>query len=96
MAFNQTNKPTTPCVCTYRTATTEEQVATVKLQKQWKGYWVRKIRAARQPGSEENAKVASNLQKCWALIEQAMDPASPEHPGLFLFRLARTGVSLRL
>ncbi|WAR07044.1 ADGB-like protein [Mya arenaria] len=69
-----------------RQPTTEEQVATVKLQKQWKGYWVRKIRAARTGGSDENAKVAANLQKCWTLLEQAMEPSSPEHPGLFLFR----------
>ncbi|XP_052244735.1 androglobin-like isoform X7 [Dreissena polymorpha] len=69
-----------------RQATTEEQVATVKLQKQWKGYWVRKIRAARQPGSEENLKVQQNLQKCWAIIEQNLDPGNPDHPGLFLFR----------
>ncbi|KAH3725435.1 hypothetical protein DPMN_051268, partial [Dreissena polymorpha] len=68
-----------------RQATTEEQVATVKLQKQWKGYWVRKIRAARQPGSEENLKVQQNLQKCWAIIEQNLDPGNPDHPGLFLF-----------
>ncbi|XP_060593126.1 androglobin-like isoform X19 [Ruditapes philippinarum] len=69
-----------------RQATTEEQVATVKLQKQWKGYWVRKIRAARTPGSEENQKVLQNLQKCWAIIEQNLDPNNPDHPGLFLFR----------
>ncbi|XP_053396619.1 androglobin-like isoform X26 [Mercenaria mercenaria] len=69
-----------------RQATTEEQVATVKLQKQWKGYWVRKIRAARTPGSDENQKVLQNLQKCWAIIEQNLDPSNPDHPGLFLFR----------
>ncbi|KAL4233261.1 hypothetical protein ACF0H5_007945 [Mactra antiquata] len=70
-----------------RQPTTEEQVATVKLQKQWKGYWVRKIRAARQSGSDENIKVSQNLQKCWSLIEQNLDAGNPEHPGLYLLRL---------
>ena len=70
----------------FRQATTEEQIATVKLQKQWKGYWVRKIRAARTPGSEENLKVVQNLQKCWAVMEPNLDISNPDHPGLYLFR----------
>ncbi|KAL3881172.1 hypothetical protein ACJMK2_027629 [Sinanodonta woodiana] len=69
-----------------REPTTEMHVATVKLQKQWKGYWVRKIKIARTPGTEENLKVQQNLQKCWQVIEQNLDPTSPEHPGLYLFR----------
>ena len=58
----------------------------MKLQKQWKGYWVRKIRSARSPGSEENNKVMTNLQKCWSVIESHLDPTNPDHPGLYLFR----------
>ena len=43
-------------------------------------------------GSEENLKVSQNLLKCWSIIEQNLDPNSPDHPGLYLFRLVTTGL----
>ncbi len=64
-----------------REITADEHVAAIKIQKGWKGYWVRKIRAARVPGSEENAKVQEQLQKAWAVIEP-----NAENIGLTVFR----------
>ncbi|KAJ8315589.1 hypothetical protein KUTeg_007739 [Tegillarca granosa] len=62
-----------------REPTNEELVSAVKLQKSWRGYWVRKIKAARTPGTEENLKVMEILQKCWTILE-----ANAESNGLFL------------
>ena len=64
-----------------REITPEEHVAAVKVQKGWRGYWVRKIKAARTPGSEENTKAHEQLLKAWAVIEP-----QAELNGLILFR----------
>ncbi|ESO89380.1 hypothetical protein LOTGIDRAFT_229226 [Lottia gigantea] len=68
-------------IWTNREATTDEQVATVKMQKVWRAHWVRKLAEARRTGTEENAKAYEQLQKSWSVIEQNM-----EENGLFLFR----------
>ncbi|KAK7107723.1 hypothetical protein V1264_015593 [Littorina saxatilis] len=65
----------------YMEPTPEEHVAAVKIQKVWRGFWVRKVKQARTPGTEENVKAQENLQKSWAVIE----PAAEEN-GLFLCR----------
>ncbi|XP_048766494.2 androglobin-like isoform X7 [Ostrea edulis] len=64
-----------------REPTPFEHTSAVKIQKNWKAFYVRKITQARVQGSEENTKVAENLQKCWNII----DP-NAEQNGLFLFR----------
>ncbi|XP_061176714.1 androglobin-like isoform X2 [Saccostrea echinata] len=64
-----------------REPTPFEHTSAVKIQKSWKAYYVRKITQARTQGSEENIKVAENLQKCWNIIEP-----NAEQNGLFLFR----------
>ena len=39
------------CLCgTFREPTPEEHVAAVKIQKVWRGFWVRKVKQARTPG----------------------------------------------
>ncbi|XP_059171472.1 androglobin-like isoform X6 [Physella acuta] len=65
----------------YKEPTLEEQVASVKIQKTWRGFLVRKIREARKAGTEENSKVYDTLSKCWPFIE-----ANAEENGLFLLR----------
>ncbi|XP_041351984.1 androglobin-like isoform X2 [Gigantopelta aegis] len=64
-----------------REISTEEHVAAVKIQKAWRGAWVRKIKAARIPGTDENIKVVEQLQKAWAILE-----TNAEETGLYLFR----------
>ena len=64
-----------------REITPDEHAAAMKIQKGWKGYWVRKIKQARAPGSEENLKVQEQLQKAWAVIEP-----NAEQIGLTVFR----------
>ncbi|XP_035827266.1 androglobin [Aplysia californica] len=64
-----------------REASVEEQIQTVKIQKVWRGYYVRKMKAARTPGTEENLKVAENLTKSWSQIE-----STAEENGLVLLR----------
>ncbi|KAK3097303.1 hypothetical protein FSP39_008511 [Pinctada imbricata] len=58
-----------------------EQMSAVKIQKNWKGFYVRKIEQARTPGTPENVKVMEALQKSWSVLEQ-----NTEQSGLFLFR----------
>ncbi|KAL8581512.1 hypothetical protein ACOMHN_042905 [Nucella lapillus] len=65
----------------YMEPTPEEHVAAVKIQKVWRGYWVRKVKQARTPGTEENLKAQENLMKSWAAIEP-----NAEENGLVLFR----------
>ncbi|XP_076467316.1 androglobin-like isoform X4 [Babylonia areolata] len=65
----------------YMDPTPEEHVAAVKIQKAWRGYWVRKVKQARTPGTEENVKAQENLTKSWAVIEP-----NAEENGLILFR----------
>nr|XP_022294383.1 androglobin-like isoform X13 [Crassostrea virginica] len=64
-----------------REPTPFEHTSAVKIQKNWKAFYVRKITQARTQGTEENTKVAENLQKCWNHIEP-----NAEQNGLFLFR----------
>ncbi|XP_022294386.2 androglobin-like isoform X15 [Crassostrea virginica] len=64
-----------------REPTPFEHTSAVKIQKNWKAFYVRKITQARMQGTEENTKVAENLQKCWNHIEP-----NAEQNGLFLFR----------
>lgn len=64
-----------------REPTPFEHTSAVKIQKNWKAFYVRKITQARTQGTEENVKVAENLQKCWNVIEP-----NAEQNGLFLFR----------
>ncbi|CAE1312319.1 unnamed protein product [Acanthosepion pharaonis] len=59
----------------------EDHIAAVKLQKCWRGGFVRKIRNARKHGSEENLKVWDIMKKFWAQIELNI-----EEIGLDLFR----------
>lgn len=66
----------------HREITPDEHVAAVKLQKQWRGFYVRKVKNSRAPGTEENVKVQEVLQKAWSVIE----PNAEQH-GLTLFRL---------
>ncbi|GFS08052.1 androglobin-like [Elysia marginata] len=64
-----------------REATLDEQIAAVKIQKAWRGYYVQKIKRARTPGTEENTKAQESLNRCWPLIESAT-----EDNGLALLR----------
>ncbi|XP_077977911.1 androglobin-like isoform X2 [Glandiceps talaboti] len=64
-----------------REATEEEIAAATRVQKHWRGYYVRKIRQAREPGTEENSLAKEQLVKSWALIEQNW-----EQHALTLFR----------
>ncbi|XP_074663197.1 androglobin-like [Tubulanus polymorphus] len=64
-----------------REPTPEEHVASVKIQRLWRGYYVRKIRSSRTPGTEDNLKVQETLLKAWAVLEQQSD-----QNGLALFR----------
>ncbi|KAK3803170.1 hypothetical protein RRG08_067346 [Elysia crispata] len=64
-----------------REATLEEQIAAVKIQKSWRGYYVQKIKRARTPGTEENSKVQESLNRCWPIVESSM-----EENGLALLR----------
>ncbi|XP_013419771.1 androglobin-like [Lingula anatina] len=64
-----------------REPTPEEHVATIKLQKGWRGCYVRKIRNARMSGTEDHQKVLEQLQKAWTILEPNM-----EQHGLNLFR----------
>ncbi|KAH9519394.1 hypothetical protein Btru_075440, partial [Bulinus truncatus] len=66
---------------TNRQPSVDEMIATVKIQKVWRGYFVRKLKNARVGGSELNAKVFETLVKCLPLIE-----SSAEENGLFLLR----------
>ena len=62
-------------------------MAAVKIQKGWRGYWVRKIKMARMPGSEENAKTHEQLMKAWGVIEP-----QAEQNGLYLFRFVYSAI----
>ncbi|CAG2214037.1 Androglobin [Mytilus edulis] len=64
-----------------REMTPDEQIALVKIQRNWRGSWVRKMTQARTPGTEVNKKVSETLQKSWAVLEQ-----NAEQYGLSLFR----------
>ncbi|CAC5378199.1 Androglobin [Mytilus coruscus] len=64
-----------------REMTPDEQIALVKIQRNWRGSWVRKMTQARTPGTEVNKKVTETLQKSWAILEQ-----NAEQYGLSLFR----------
>ncbi|BFZ09751.1 hypothetical protein BsWGS_12792 [Bradybaena similaris] len=64
-----------------RQPSVSDMVAAVKIQKVWRGFYARKIKEARTPGTLLNAKVAENLKKCWPLIE-----ALQEANGVFLLR----------
>ncbi|CAL1548032.1 unnamed protein product [Lymnaea stagnalis] len=64
-----------------RQPTIEEQIATVKIQKTWRGFFTRKLQSARKADTPDNAKVSEILSKCWSYIE-----ANAEENGLFLLR----------
>uniref|UniRef100_A0A0B7A8R0 Globin n=2 Tax=Arion vulgaris TaxID=1028688 RepID=A0A0B7A8R0_9EUPU len=66
---------------TSRQPNIDEIVAAVKIQKMWRGYYVRSLKTARTPDTAQNARVSEILKKCWPLIE-----ANAEENGLFLFR----------
>ncbi|ELT91375.1 hypothetical protein CAPTEDRAFT_224147 [Capitella teleta] len=59
----------------------DDLVAVVRLQKLWRGYYARKIKTARTPGTELNLKTQELLQKAYTAIE-----ANTESHGLALFR----------
>lgn len=59
----------------------EDHIAAVKLQKCWRGGFVRKIRDARKQGTAENLKVCEILRKYWTHVELNI-----EEIGLDLFR----------
>nr|KAG5705054.1 hypothetical protein BaRGS_018784 [Batillaria attramentaria] len=80
-SVREPEKVENPWAARYLEPTPEEHVAAVKIQKVWRGYWVRKVKQARSPGTEENQKAHEHLLKSWACIE----PAAEEN-GLFLFR----------
>ncbi|CAH1799230.1 unnamed protein product [Owenia fusiformis] len=61
--------------------TPEEMVAVVKIQTNFRGYFVRKVKMARTPGNPVHAKTHETLLKAW----QVMEPNAEVH-GLFLFR----------
>ncbi|KAL5010667.1 hypothetical protein ScPMuIL_012972 [Solemya velum] len=56
-----------------REPTTDEHVAAVKIQNAFRGFYVRKIRAGRTPGTEENLKVMENLQKTWSILDPNLE-----------------------
>ncbi|XP_067675678.1 androglobin-like isoform X1 [Haliotis asinina] len=64
-----------------REPTPDEHVAAVKIQKAHRGAWVRKLKAARTPGTDENLKAIEDLQKSWSILE-----SNAEDNGLYLFR----------
>ncbi|XP_046325515.2 androglobin-like isoform X6 [Haliotis rufescens] len=64
-----------------REPTPDEHVAAVKIQKAHRGAWVRKMKAARTPGTDENLKAIEDLQKSWSILE-----SNAEDNGLYLFR----------
>jgi hypothetical protein len=64
-----------------REPTAEEHVAAVKIQKSYKGHYVRKAKKARHGGTEENLRVQDVLQRAWAVVEPSV-----EQYGLQLFR----------
>ncbi|XP_064627067.1 androglobin-like isoform X5 [Lineus longissimus] len=64
-----------------REPTAEEHVAAVKIQKCYKGHFVRKAYRSRHSGTEENLRVQEILQRAWAIMEPNV-----EQYGLQLFR----------
>ena len=42
----------------FREASIEEQIAAVKVQRMWRGYFVRKLQNARQPGAILDLKIS--------------------------------------
>nr|XP_006811496.1 PREDICTED: androglobin-like [Saccoglossus kowalevskii] len=64
-----------------REPTEEEIAAAIEVQKHWRGFYVRKIRQAREPGCEENLQAKEHLLKSWALMESTW-----EQHALTLFR----------
>lgn len=78
---SEPEKQENPWAARYIDPTPEEHVAAVKIQKVWRGYWVRKVKQARTQGTEENMKAQEQLLKSWACIETA-----PEENGLCIFR----------
>ena len=42
----------------FREASIEEQIAAVKVQRMWRGYFVRKLQSARQPGAILDLKIS--------------------------------------
>jgi hypothetical protein len=51
------------------------------IQAGWRGYFVRHITLARQPGSYDNSIAFEGLKKTWAIVEQNLT-----ENGLYLFR----------
>ncbi|XP_070569023.1 androglobin-like isoform X9 [Ptychodera flava] len=56
-----------------REPTEDETAAATAVQKFWRGYYVRKIRIAREPGNKENEFAKEHLVKSWTIIEPNMD-----------------------
>ncbi|XP_038078681.1 androglobin-like isoform X2 [Patiria miniata] len=59
----------------------DEMDAVTTISKHWRSYFIRKIRASRTPGSEENLQAKEQLLKVWSTLE-----ANFEQHSLHLFR----------
>ncbi|XP_022081747.1 androglobin-like [Acanthaster planci] len=64
-----------------REPTEDEMDAVTIIAKHWRGYFIRKIRASRMPGSDENLQAKEQLLKVWTTLE-----ANLEQYALHLFR----------
>ncbi|XP_035685724.1 androglobin-like [Branchiostoma floridae] len=56
-----------------REATPEEHEAMTKIQSHWRGTYVRKLKRAQTPGTDENSKAREELQKAWAILEPNLE-----------------------
>eukprot|EP00058_Branchiostoma_floridae_P013566 XP_002599054.1 hypothetical protein BRAFLDRAFT_81713 [Branchiostoma floridae] len=56
-----------------REATPEEHEAMTKIQSHWRGTYVRKLKKAQTPGTDENSKAREELQKAWAILEPNLE-----------------------
>ncbi|XP_019639273.1 PREDICTED: androglobin-like isoform X4 [Branchiostoma belcheri] len=56
-----------------REPTLEEHDAVTKIQCHWRGTYVRKLKKAQTPGTDENSKAREELQKAWAILEPNLE-----------------------
>ncbi|XP_066285114.1 androglobin-like isoform X10 [Branchiostoma lanceolatum] len=56
-----------------REPTSEEHEAVTKIQSHWRGTFVRKLKKAQTPGTDENSKAREELQKAWAILEPNLE-----------------------